>query len=104
MKIFRKLVRDNVPEIMKMEGKNPIIRVLKDKEYIAALENKLLEEVQELRSAKEDPEEEIADIYEVLDAFIEARGFTKAGISEIQEKKRRERGGFSKKLFMERAK
>lgn len=102
MKIFRKLVRDNVPEIIEKDGKKPITRVLDDKEYLTALENKLLEEVQELRSAKEDPEEEIADIYEVLDALIEARGFTKAGISAIQEKKRREHGGFSKKLFLER--
>lgn len=101
MKIFRKLVRDNVPEIIKMEGKNPITHVLEGKEYVTALENKLLEEVQELRSAKEDPEEEIADVYEVLDALIEARGFNKAGISAIKEKKRRERGGFSKKLFLD---
>lgn len=37
----------------------------------------------------------------IIEALIEARGFTKIAISAIQEKKRRERGVFSKKLFLE---
>lgn len=102
MKIFRKLVRDKMPEVIASQGEKPMTRALEGEEYIKALENKLLEEVQELRSGEEEPKEEIADIYEVLDSLIEARGFSKEEIMAVKEEKRRERGGFAKKLFLEK--
>ena len=61
--------------------------------FATALENKLLEEGQEMRLGAE-KRMEIADIYEVLDALISAYGFSKEEILKIQEKKRAERGGF----------
>lgn len=100
MKIFRKLIRDKIPEIIMAEGKKPNIHVLDEKDYLEALERKLIEEVQEMRQG-EDPKMEIADIYEVLDALINARGFSRDEILEIQKKKREERGGFEKRLFLE---
>ena len=100
MKIFRKLIRDKIPEMMRREGKKPIIRTLEEKEYIEALERKLIEEVQEMRQG-DDPKEKIAYLYEILDALIAARSFSKEVIAEIQQKKRDERGGFSKHLFLE---
>lgn len=102
MKIFRKLVRDRVSEIMEADGKKPVTRILDDREYGIALENKLLEEVQEMRQGA-DKKEEIADIHEVLDALIAAHGFSQEEILEIQKKKRAARGGFSKKIFLESA-
>jgi predicted house-cleaning noncanonical NTP pyrophosphatase (MazG superfamily) len=102
MKIFRKLVRDRIPEIIEKDGKNAVTRVLDEREFLTALENKLLEEVQELRVDSADKKEEIADIYEVLDAFIGARGFSREEIAALQLKKRAKRGGFSKRLFLER--
>ena len=102
MKLFRKLIRDRVPEIIERDGKKANVRVLDDAEFLTALENKLLEEVQEMRQGA-DKKTEIADIYEVLDVLIEASGFSKEEISAIQKKKREERGGFDKKLFLESA-
>ena len=45
--------------------------------------------------------EEFADIYEVLEALVAANGFSAADIQALQEKKRVERGGFEKRLFLE---
>lgn len=103
MKVFRKLIRDKIPEIVAKEGKNVVTRVLDDAEFLTTLENKLLEEVQEMRQEgdNEHKKGEIADIYEVLDALIRAYGFSKDEILALQEKKRTERGGFEKQLFLE---
>ena len=100
MKTFRKLIRDKIPERIAADGEKAKVRILDDKEFLTALENKLLEEVQEMRLGAE-KRMEIADIYEVLDALISAHGFSKEEILKIQEKKRAERGGFEKKLFLE---
>lgn len=101
MKVFRKLVRDRIPEIIAANGEKAITRVLDEAEFVTALENKLLEEVQEMRASKAECKVEIADIYEVLDALIRAYGFSKEEIMALKEKKRRERGGFEKRLFLE---
>ena len=101
MKIFRKLIRDKIPEIVSVEGKKAVTRVLSDAEFIVALENKLLEEIQELRAGDASKKEEIADIYEVLETLCRANGFSEAEIKKIKEEKRLARGGFDKKLFLE---
>src|SRR3989344_2818332 len=100
MKVFRKLIRDRIPEIMAAKGERAVTRVLDDAQFLPALEKKLLEEVQEMRLG-ENKAEEIADIYEVLDALIQARGLSKDGIMKLKEQKRAERGGFEEKLFLE---
>ena len=101
MKVFRKLVRDRIPEIIAANGEKAITRVLDEAEFVTALENKLLEEVQEMRANKAERKVEIADIYEVLDALIRAYGFSKEEIMALKEKKRTERGGFEKRLLLE---
>ena len=101
MKVFRKLVRDRIPEIIAANGEKAITRVLDEAEFVTALENKLLEEVQEMRASKAERKVEIADIYEVLDALIRAYGFSKEEIMALKEKKRTDRGGFEKRLLLE---
>ena len=100
MKTFRKLIRDRIPEIMAANGEKAVTRVLSDEEFLTALENKLLEEVQEMRTGA-DKKMELADIYEVLDALIQVYGFSQEEILELKKKKRMERGGFEKRLFLE---
>ncbi|MBI4132606.1 MAG: nucleoside triphosphate pyrophosphohydrolase [Candidatus Sungbacteria bacterium] len=102
MKTFRKLIHDKIPEIIAAKGEHARVRVLAGTEFLPALENKLLEEVQEMRLGAE-KKTEIADIYEVLDALIAAYGFSKEEIIAIQARKREERGGFEKRLFLEEA-
>ena len=103
MKIFRKLIRDNVPELMAAEGKKLKVRTLDGAEFITALENKLIEEIQEMRQAAdaEERKSKLAYLYEVIETLIAASGFSESEIREIQNKDRSTRGGFSKRLFLE---
>lgn len=72
MKVYNKLVRDKIPEIIDADKKTCKTRILSKEEYIAALEDKLNEEVAEYQADKN--LEEMADILEVLRAICVARG------------------------------
>ena len=100
LKIYNKLVRDNIPEIMIKNGATPITKILSDEEYLIELNKKLLEEVKEYLESKEI--EEHADIEEVILAIIEAKSLTRDKLEEIRIKKVRKRGAFKKKIYLEK--
>ena len=50
VKPINKLVRDNIPEICKANGKNPKIKILDDAEYTLELQKKLEEEEKKIKS------------------------------------------------------
>ena len=64
MKVYNKLVRDKIPEIIEADGKTCKTKILSDEEYIAALETKLNEEVAEYQADKN--LEEMADVLEAV--------------------------------------
>ncbi len=103
MRIFKKLIRDKIPEIMAKSGKNLDVRVLDDAEFKEALRRKIIEEVSELKDAKSDAEamDKIAYLHEIADALGDAYGFPKKEILELKNKVHSERGGFEKRLFLE---
>ena len=78
MKEYNKLVRDKIPEIIKDNGEEPIIRVLDDIEYKEELLKKLYEEYTEVIESKTKQEtlEECSDVLEVLIALLEYNGYT----------------------------
>ena len=96
---FNKLVRDKIPEILGKKGIQSVTRTIEGGEYFAELLKKLEEEVREF--IKDNNEEELADIYEVLGAIIEEKGFTREAIEAIRLKKLADRGGFKDKIFLE---
>ena len=100
MKIYNKLVRDNIPEIMIKNNAKPITRILTDEEYLTELNKKLLEEVKEYLESGEI--EELADIEEVILAILNAKKITKDNFEEIRQIKVKKRGAFNKKIFLER--
>lgn len=51
-KVYNKLVRDNIPEIIKNNGAEPFTRVLSEKEYWEYLLKKDEEELEEVRTAE----------------------------------------------------
>ena len=70
-----KLVRDRIPEIIKSDGKTPIIEILPNEEYLNELDKKLNEEVAEYQADKSI--EEMADVLEVLFAICEGWSYVK---------------------------
>ena len=98
--IYNKLVRDNVPEIIGSHGKIPVVRVLDDNDYVAALGEKLQEEVAEYIA--DNSIEELCDILEVVYAIAEAKGHSSSGMDIIRMNKNMKSGAFKKKLFLEK--
>lgn len=99
MKVYNKLVRDKIPEIIEADGKTCKTHILSDDEYLAALETKLNEEVAEYQIDKN--LEEMADVLEVLRAICVARGYSLEELEALRAKKADERGGFAEKIFLE---
>ncbi|MCH5316607.1 MAG: nucleoside triphosphate pyrophosphohydrolase [Eubacterium sp.] len=102
MRIYNKLVRDNIPEIIKSKGETPYVSVLTDARYNAELRRKLKEEVREYLMSEEI--EELADIIEVIEALANHKGSSLEQVLEIKEKKAKKNGKFEKKLFLKKVK
>lgn len=102
-KIFNKLVRDKIPEIIKEKGVNPKTKILNDDEYLIELKKKLQEETDEFFGAKTDDEFmiELADVLEVIEYLSLAKNVKWEELINKKEKKKKERGGFEKKIFLE---
>ena len=99
---YKKLVRDKIPDIIKSNGEEPIIRYLDDIEYKIELEKKLKEECEEvILSNGLDRIEELGDLLEVMISLANIEGKTLEEIIEICDSKREKRGGFSRKLYLE---
>ena len=94
-----KLVRDRIPEIMRDAGGSPRVKELDDAAYHAALRSKLLEETHEFLDSGRS--EELADILEVVYALALSEHLTPAELEAMRQKKRSERGGFDRRLFLE---
>ena len=105
MKIYNKLVRDKIPEIINANNEICEVEILSDADYVCQLEKKLLEEVNEFISASADTEkEELADVFEVVLAIIKAKGFNFEEIESIRSHKAQVRGGFDKKVYLKSTK
>ena len=95
--VMGKLVRDRIPEIIKKDGKTPIIKILSNEDYLKELDKKLYEEVAEYQADKSI--EEMADVLEVLFAICEGRGHTVEELTQVREAKREKRGGFKDRIY-----
>lgn len=94
-----KLVRDQIPELIRQSGGDPQVRVLHDNsEFMQALRDKLLEEVVEF---EENPcIEELVDIIEVVQELYNLVKKTGGAIDSARRLKRRQKGRFKKRLFL----
>jgi predicted house-cleaning noncanonical NTP pyrophosphatase (MazG superfamily) len=99
-----KLVRDGIPSIIRA-GRVANVRALDTEDFRAALGDKLVEEVAELRAAGDADAviEEAADVLEVLLAIVAEHGATLDSIVDIARRKRVERGGFAMRVWLENA-
>ena len=100
MKIYNKLVRDKIPDIILKDHCLPTTRVLDDEEYLKELNKKLMEEVNEY--LEDENIEEMVDILEVIRAILEAKNVTYEEIEDKRIKKAKKRGAFKDKVFLEK--
>ena len=98
MQTYHKLVRDRIPEIIEIDGKKCDCETLSDENYISLLDQKLNEELAEYQESK--CLEELADLLEVMQAVVKARGWTMEQLESLRAEKAAKRGGFEKKLLL----
>ena len=106
MKVYNKLVRDNIPDIILKDNELPSTRILSDEEYIKELDKKLMEEVNEY--LENDNIEEMVDILEVIRAILDHYNVTYDEIEEKKqgqtsnEKQKKQKLTFKEKIFLEK--
>ena len=104
VKVYDKLVRDNIPTIIEKKGDTPVIRVLDENEYRRELMWKLQEECNEVMNAtsREQLIEELGDVLEVLKAIAKLEDKTMADVVEKAQQKKLVKGGFEKRIYLEK--
>jgi predicted house-cleaning noncanonical NTP pyrophosphatase (MazG superfamily) len=93
-----KLIRDNVPELMKQSGALCNYAVAENQElYLALLRNKLIEEVNEFLETN--LVEELVDIVTVVKTLLATNDISEEQFEELYKNKLETNGGFDKKLI-----
>ncbi|MDD5326418.1 MAG: nucleoside triphosphate pyrophosphohydrolase [Phycisphaerae bacterium] len=80
---YNKLVRDKVPRLISSEQRNCSVRKLNGSELMMALRKKMLEEAKEFERAGD--MDELADILEVIYAYLKAKGIEFSEIGANQD-------------------
>ncbi|WP_439027983.1 nucleoside triphosphate pyrophosphohydrolase [Haloarchaeobius sp. DT45] len=97
---YDKLVRDEIPAVIRENGETPVTHEVDGDEYRARLREKLVEEASEFR---DDPSaEELADVVTVVDAIRDAEGLSADEVAAARREKRAARGGFEDGIVLER--
>ncbi|WP_025161423.1 nucleoside triphosphate pyrophosphohydrolase [Paraclostridium bifermentans] len=100
MKVYDKLVRDRIPEIIESGGNKCEIEVVSDEIALEYLYKKLNEEVIELLEDKN--LDEIADVMEVLFAIGAKYGYSEEDVLGRRNEKKDARGGFEDNLILKK--
>ena len=98
VKVYNKLVRDRIPEIIEASGAECKTEILSNERYLEMIDAKLDEELAEYH--KDQNIEELADLLEVIRAATLARGYTLDELEAIRATKAEKRGGFEKKILL----
>ncbi|WP_434132589.1 nucleoside triphosphate pyrophosphohydrolase [Sporomusa sphaeroides] len=98
--IHNKLVRDKILDIIEGNGKQCSYHIAPDEEYQQFLMQKLKEELQEFSHTPN--EEEAADMLEVIFSLFKTFNLDYARVEEIRKTKLAERGGFEKRIILEK--
>jgi len=95
MKIYNKLVRDKITDIIEADGRIAKYRILDENEYRRELNKKLQEEVKEY--LEDNNVEELADIVEVIYGILNSTDVSIKEFEKIRINKQEKRGAFEKK-------
>ncbi|AHG00361.1 hypothetical protein HALLA_17720 [Halostagnicola larsenii XH-48] len=97
---FDKLVRDEIPAVIKQNGEEPVTSRVTGEDYSERLVEKLEEEVVEYRESR--CLEELADILEVVHAIRKRKGVSVDELNEKRAQKAEQRGRFDEGIVLER--
>lgn len=97
---YDKLVRDDIPGVIRENDETPVTHVAEDGEYRRRLREKLCEEAEEFREDG-DPAE-FADVLEVIATIRDAEDFEQSELQVLREEKADERGRFADGVVLER--
>ena len=100
MKVYNKLVRDKIPEIINNDNKKAITRILNNEEYLNELNKKLKEEVSEY--FEDNNVEELADIVEVIYGILDSKNVSIEDFEKVRLEKVNKRGAFKQRVFLEK--
>jgi predicted house-cleaning noncanonical NTP pyrophosphatase (MazG superfamily) len=101
-----KLVRDRIPERMRLAGKETTIRRLEaTDDFVVKVGNNIIEEAHEVQDALFAADKryllaEIADLQDVLNHLMYAYGFNSLQVDAAISLKHRTHGGFSDRVFL----
>lgn len=95
---YNKIVRDKIPEVIQSSKKSCDVSYVTDKEAVAFLSKKIVEEAKEFEEAES--KEELADLYEVLDAIMEKKGWRKSEIDRVRADKKKKKGAFKNNIIL----
>ena len=101
MKIYNKLIRDKIIDIIEADGRRAKYSILDDNEYRQELNKKLQEEVKEY--LEDNNVEELADIVEVIYGILNSMDVSIKEFEKIRINKQEKRGAFEKKIYLEEA-
>ncbi len=96
---YNKLVRDRIPELIRESGRKYTSRILSDEEYLKALIDKVIEEMEDYRESGN--EEELADVYEALDCLMKFKNYEPLRMDYLKLMRRESRGSFMKRILLE---
>ena len=106
MKIYNKLIRDRIPEIIEKDGNTADIIILSEESFKQAIKEKLIEEATEVCNAqdRDDILSEFADLQEVMDTIKQMHNINTLEVNTIQAVKALQRGKFEKRLYLKSVK
>ena len=106
MKIYNKLIRDRIPEIIQKDGNIADIIILSEESFKQAIKEKLIEEATEVLNADNRDEvlSELADLQEVMDTIKQMYNINTLEVNTIQAVKALQRGKFEKRLYLKSVK
>lgn len=99
-RVYNKLVRDRIPEIIRNDGNEPVIRIMERDEYKKSLFKKLSEEINEF--TEDESIEELCDVLEIIDALKKVLCYSDEEISKMKDKKQSTNGAFNDRIFLEK--
>ncbi|NKZ73530.1 phosphoribosyl-ATP pyrophosphohydrolase [Rhodococcus hoagii] len=103
VEFHRKLVRDNIPDVILANGDRPHWRpIVDDSDYLAALLTKVVEEAKELQGrVAGEPNRRVGRPARGCRRLMAELGMADSEVKKVADRKRTTRGGFTKRIWLD---